>query len=230
MTDSSPVKSSEPAASQLAARRLENFRKLRVVTTTIRTIVRMRNNVPKAIEDFDELYESLENSPSLPRPRTVRSTAVQAIDDHKATETLFQHIRIGTAADLSQIEQLIACSPKNYLRERSDAESIVNKPNAQGVRPLTEAVRNGHSHIVNFLLESGADPTLRSQVSHSEWETPLVTASRWNYASLAEHLLGATRWSDRDLYLAHKATRSQRIKEMLRTQRPRAFVWWKCFY
>jgi len=90
----------------------------------------------------------------------------------------------GVAGDLSRRYK----TPRRQLRTVAflveECGANVNYQNEEGLTPLAAAAREGHRHIVKYLLEQGAKPNLDAP----EWAKPLILAERRGHTYIVKLL------------------------------------------
>ena len=122
----------------------------KLVGNVIRSVFILKNRDARVIDDVDDMLNEVRESPTLPqysRGRSLFDNTISAIDDHKLTDNLFSHLARSSKRDLVEIERIIENHPRRYTRNKSDPDSIVNKSNLFGIRPIYEAARNGHVQV-----------------------------------------------------------------------------------
>ena len=91
----------------------------------------------------------------------------------RISDYLFQLIADGVSTQV--LEEEFARNPKKNMYSIKDTEHIINAPSISGRTPLNVATSNGHLHLVKYLIEKGADPHIRSQMTASKTESNLGT-------------------------------------------------------
>ena len=81
-----------------------------------------------------------------------------------------------------------------------------------GQTALYLAAKNGHTEVVQLLIDFKANPLVLSKVSRKEFETPLDVACRWRHVNVVEILLNAASWSVKELRRARNLAGSKEIK------------------
>lgn len=98
---------------------------------------------------------------------------------------MFGHVRRGSPSDIVSIEKLIYTDPKKFLISPTSDFSFLNKRNQAGKTPIYEAALNGYPAMIKFLVDSGANPLIKSYVGEHEMESCLDVACRWgNYKAV----------------------------------------------
>ena len=148
-----------------------------------------KNHDVQVVGDIDQLVEEVKSSPvkiNYTRHTTITS---EVISDHRMTERLFFCIQRSCREDLIEIDQLIENNPRRFTRSRNDPDTLVNKANINGIRPIYEASKNGYVSTVQLLLDHGANPHLLSILDKKNQETSLQVSCRWNHIHVIKCLL-----------------------------------------
>jgi hypothetical protein len=180
----------------------------------------LRKNKAQVVEDIDELIEDVRLSPTLVGRSRSRSTTVDAIDEHRRNEMLFEAIMRGGKLDCIEIGKILDDDPKRYIRSRNDPDALQNRPNSKGLRPIYEASKYGNLDVVQLLLDYGADPRLTSAVSDIEHENALDVACRWGHGNIVGWLLGAAKWSKRELKSAADVCMNSELQRTVKARIP----------
>lgn len=201
----------------------------RNLSNVFKGVVLFKQSDASLVEDIDELVENVRCGAGTFVKKKSYSETTGAIIEHRLVEKLFYLIACGSQSDLGRIEKILQEEdPKRFIRPRSDPNSLVNRVNPAGVRPIVEASRYGYYHIVKLLLESGANPHLPSKATPLENENALECASRWDHLEIVRLLLNSSKWTKREINFARKVTSNHMIDRRLAEALPRQ-SWWSCF-
>jgi ankyrin repeat protein len=66
------------------------------------------------------------------------------------------------------------------------------------------AAKHGHLDVIEFLIERGANPHIRSYVSHKEKENLLEVSIRWSHVLIVEYLISNVKWKKHEITSAYK--------------------------
>ncbi len=91
---------------------------------------------------------------------------------------------LGVAGDLSRRYKDAETQVRTIAFLIEECGANVNYRNEEGITPLAAAAREGHRHIVEYLLSKGADANLDAP----QWAKPLALAERRGHAEIAELL------------------------------------------
>jgi hypothetical protein len=187
----------------------------------------LKTHRAEVVHDIDQLVEDLSSSYMLARLPEPRSATLEAIEGYRRSELLFEAIARGTREDCLSIERILGDDPKKFLRTRTDPDSLPNRANAKGLRPIYEAAMYGHLDVVTLLFEYGADPQLLSRVSDAEQENSLDVACRWTHVKVVNWLLITVKWSKQELKDASAKCPNKELKSTVLGRIP-GFSWFGC--
>mmetsp|Transcript_19189 Transcript_19189/g.35057 ORF Transcript_19189/g.35057 Transcript_19189/m.35057 type:complete len:218 (+) Transcript_19189:3-656(+) len=201
----------------------------RKLSNVFKGVVLFKQSETSLVEDIDLLVENVRSRSGTFVKKKSYGDTTKAIIEHRLVEKLFSLIATGSQSDLDKIDKLLKEEdPKRFIRPSSDPTSLVNRANPNGVRPIVEAARYGYYHIVQLLLESGANPHLSSKAGPREEENALEVASRWNHYEIVQLLLRSAHWTKTELRFARRATVNEMIDRSLAQAMPKG-SWWGCF-
>jgi hypothetical protein len=200
----------------------------RNLSNVFKGVVMFKQSETSQVNDIEELLENVRSSTStiIEKKRSIGDTG-KAIQEYRLSELVFTLIARGSQADLDQLEKLVLEDPKRYIRPSTDSTSLVNRPSPAGVRPIVEAARYGHCHIVQYLLDTGANPHLPSRAGPDEDENALEVACRWSHLEIVRLLLGGSKWTRQEIKFARKVTTNLAINRVLLEAMPKG-RWWSC--
>lgn len=215
------VRETDPTESEL----MEDSRarrRWRVLRCVFKGLYLLQNNKPQLVHNIDDLIEDVRSSPTLIGRSRSRSSTTDAIEDHRRHELLFEAIVRGSRDDCIEIGRILDDDPKRYLRSKNDPEAMQNRPNSKGFRPIYEAAKYGHLEVMKLLYDYGADPRLLSYIADREQENALDVACRWSHAGIVSWLLGAVKWSKRELKQASAICTNNELQRQVKARMPRS--------
>jgi hypothetical protein len=203
----------------------KNWRKL---SNVFKGVVLFKQSETSPVQDIEELLENVRSSTStmVVKKRSYGDTG-KAIQEYRLGEQLFALIARGSQADLELLDKIFLEDPRRFMRPSTDSTSLVNRPSPAGVRPIVEAARYGHGHIVQYLLASGANPHLPSRAGPDEEENALEVACRWSHLEIVRLLLSSSKWTRQEIKFARKVTSNLAINRVLLEAMPKG-SWWSC--
>jgi hypothetical protein len=195
-------------------------RRWRKLSFVFRGAYLLRKNKAQVVESIDELIEDVRHSPTLIGRSRSRSTIVDAIDEHRRNEQLFEAIMRGGRLDCIEIGRILDDDPKRYMHSRTDPDALQNRANSKGLRPIYEASKFGNLDVVRLLFGYGADPRLTSAVSDIEHENALDVACRWGHGNVVGWLLGAAKWTKQELRSAANVCMNSELQRAVKAKIP----------
>jgi len=192
----------------------------RKLSSVFKVLFLLKHNSARKVWDLDELIEDVRSSPTLRGRSRSRSSTLDAIEEHRRNELLFEAIIRGGREDCVEIGRILDEDPKKYIRTRSDPDALQNRQNPKGFRPIYEASRYGHLDVVKLLHDYGADPRLLSNVDNGDVENALNVACRWGHLKIVSWLLQAVKWSKRELKDAVSICANNELQRLVRSRIP----------
>ena len=125
---------------------------------------------------------------------------------------------------------MIQNDPKRHMFSIDNKHHILNNKNSSNQTPLYVGAKNGHLDVVQFLLERGANPHIKSYVSVNEKESLLDVSIRWSHIQIVEYLLKNVKWTRKEIQMAYKNVADEDdisvIKVALKSYSKRKFGGW----
>ena len=68
---------------------------------------------------------------------------------------------------------------------------------------------------MKFLINEGANPSIKSQLTDKCFENPLDVASRWGFVDIMKYLVENVKWSRAELCKAKQVSGNREVKSIL---------------